>query len=242
VSDIQIEVHDGIAVATIDRPERLNAFRRRTYDDLHAIATRLDGETSWRALVVTGAGRAFCAGQDLGDVPRGELDPADLKQAVDQLQDITRKFALAGKPTVAAINGPAVGFGLEFTLALDLRIASPKAYFILPELVRGLFQTNGTFHYLAPLIGRGLAGDMILTGRRVDVDEALRAGLVSRIVPGEDLLAQAIAIAMQLSNLDRIALGYAREGLRTLGGGSLEDALQFESRACVDLLTSGSLS
>lgn len=242
MSDIQIEVHDGIAVATIDRPERLNAFRRKTYDDLHAIATRLDGETNWRGLVITGAGRAFCAGQDLADVPKGELDPADLKQAVDQLQDITRKIALAGKPTVAAINGPAVGFGLEFTLALDLRVASAQAYFMLPELARGLFQTNGTFHYLASLVGRGLAADMILTGRRIDADEALRAGLVSRILPADELLAQAIAIAVQLSNLDRTALNYAREGLRTLGAGSLEDALQFESHACVDLLTSGNPS
>jgi enoyl-CoA hydratase/carnithine racemase len=242
VSDIRIEVHDGIAVATIDRPERLNAFRHQTYDELHAIAGRLDGETGWRGLVVTGAGRAFCAGQDLADVPKGEHDPADVRRTVEQLQDITRRFALAGKPTVAAINGPAVGFGLEFTLALDLRLASAQAYFMLPELARGLFHTNGTYHYLSPLVGRGLAADMILTGRRFDADEALRAGLISRIVPADELLTQAIAIAMQLSHLDRTAFNYAREGLRTQGAGSLEDALQFESRACIDLITSGSPS
>lgn len=237
MSDVRLEVQDGIAVATIDRAERLNACRRATYEELRDIAARLDREPDWRALVLTGAGRAFCAGQDLGEVAEGRLDAAELARAIGLLQDITRNLAQASKPTVAAINGLAIGFGLECTLAFDLRIATDAAWFMLPELKHGLFHTNGTYHYLARLVGPGLATDMILTGRRVDAEQALRAGLVSRIVPAEKLLANAMEIADQLARLDPTALALAREGLRSMGAMSLAESLDFEARACETLLS-----
>lgn len=237
MTDIDLQVRDGIAIATINRPERLNAFRRATYEELLAIVSRLDSESQWHGLVITGSGRAFCAGQDLGDIPEGGIDAAEIARVIDGLQSVTRRLAGAGKPTVAAINGPAVGFGLEFPLALDVRLATPTAYFMLPELARGLFHTNGTYHYLAQLVGRGLAGDMILTGRRIDADEALRVGLVTRLVPPDELLTRAIEVAAKLAALDPVALGFAKQGLRTLAGRPLEDVLQFEADACVTLLT-----
>jgi|SoiMethySBSTD1v2_1073268.scaffolds.fasta_scaffold42608_2 enoyl-CoA hydratase/carnithine racemase len=239
MSDIQLEVHDGIAVVSINRPERLNAFRRSTYDELLAVASRLDRERSWHGLVLTGAGRAFCAGQDLAEIPDGNIQRIELEPLIGRLQDITRELARSAKPTVAAINGPAIGFGLECTLALDLRLANATAYFMLPELSRGLFHTNGTYHYLAQLVGRGLASDMILTGRRIDAEEALRAGLVTRLTPVDELLPRAIEAAVQLAALDTCALAFAKEGLRMAGGGTLEEGLQFETSACLTLLTRG---
>lgn len=237
MSDIQLEVRDGIAVATFNRPERLNAFRRQTYAELLDITTRLDREPSWNGLVVTGAGRGFCAGQDLGEVGEGGDDPDGLAVLIGRLQDITRALESAKKPTVAAINGPAIGFGLECTLALDLRLANTSAYFMLPELAAGLFHTNGTYHYLAQMVGRGLAADMILTGRRVDAEEGMRSGLITRLVSADELLPRAIEAAAQLAALDADAFRFAKRGLRMMGQRTLEDDLQFEAHACLSLLT-----
>lgn len=237
MSDIQLEVRDGIAVATFNRPERLNAFRRKTYAELLDITTRLDREPAWNGLVVTGAGRAFCAGQDLGEVGEGGDDPNGLAALIGKLQDITRALESAEKPTVAAINGPAIGFGLECTLALDLRFASTSAYFMLPELAAGLFHTNGTYHYLGQMVGRGLAADMILTGRRVDAEEGMRSGLITRLVSADELLPRAVEAAAQLAALDPAAFRFAKRGLRMMGHCTVEDGLQFEAQACLSLLT-----
>ena len=236
MNDVSVEVQGGVAVATIDRPDRLNACRRQTYEALRDLAMRFAGEPDWHAMVLTGAGRAFCAGQDLDEVAPGPPPPGQLDPLLQMLQDITRRMLDAGKPIVAAINGPAVGFGVEITLCCDLRIASELAWFMLPELKHGLFHTNGTYHLLPRIVGPGLAADMILTSRRVDVAEALRAGLVSRVVTAEHLLPAAIGAAGALAKLDPTALKLAREGLRSSAGMTLEASLEFEVRACRTLL------
>lgn len=239
MTDISLDVQDGVAVVTFDRPERLNAFRRSTYAELRTIAERLDGESAWRAAVFTGAGRAFCAGQDLQDA--AAVDAAitieAVRRVVDDIQGITRAISASSKPSLCAINGPAVGFGLEVTLACDLRFASADAYFMLPELGRGLFHTNGTYHYLQRLVGPGLASDMILTGRRVTAEEARQAGLVSRVLDREELLPAAVASARAIGGLAAQPLALARQGLRdTQLGTSLEAALEFEEASCLRLL------
>ncbi len=235
--DLNVEVQAGVAVATFDRPDRMNACRRQTYRELHELALQYAAEPEWRALVITGAGRAFCAGQDLDEVANGPPPADEIGPLLQLLQDITRRLLDAGKPLVAAINGPAVGFGVEITLCCDLRIASELAWFMLPELKHGLFHTNGTYHLLPRIAGPSLAADMILTARKVDVAEAMRAGLVSRVVTAEHLLPAAIGAAAALAKLDPEALRFAREGLRASAGMTLEDALAFEARACQALLT-----
>lgn len=236
MSDVLVEVRDGVAVATFDRPERMNACRRETYQALRDVVARLAVESSWRALVLTGAGRAFCAGQDLDEVADGPPPAAELEAALQLLQDITRRMIGAGKPLVAAVNGPAVGFGVEVTLACDLRVASENAWFMLPELKHGLFHTNGTYHYLPRIAGAGLAADMILTSRKVDASEAMRAGLVSRVVASGQLLPVAIEAAAALAALDPVAVELAREGLRRSGTLTVEESLAFETGACRRLI------
>jgi len=236
MSDVRVDVQDGVAVATIDRPQRMNACRRATYEALLEVSSRLANEPGWRALVLTGAGRAFCAGQDLDEVSSGPVAAAEIDRVIGLLQNITRRLMNAGKPVVAAINGPAVGFGVECTLACDLRIASEAAWFRLPELRHGLFHTNGTYYLLPRLAGAGLAADMILTGRRVEAAEALRVGLVSRVVQPDQLLPAAIEAASALAQLDADALRFAREGLRRSSAMDLEAALAFEADACRRLL------
>lgn len=235
--DIKVTEHDGVVVATLDRPARLNACRTETYAEFAELAGRLADDDSWRALVLTGAGRAFCAGQDLDDVPAESTSRSELERRIATIQDITRRIAAAGKPTIAAINGPAIGFGLECTLAFDLRIATEAAYFMLPELARGLFHTNGTYHFLVEMVGPGLATDMILTGRRLTATEALQCGLVSRLAPATDLMSTAVALARDLTGLDGRAVALARAGLRRRRAHDLEDTLAFEASACLSLLT-----
>ncbi len=238
MNDIDLEVLDGVAVARFARPDCLNAFRRGTYAELRGIAERFEREASWHALVLTGTGRAFCAGQDLDDIAGMDVSADAVARAIDDIQGITRALAASSKPTLAAINGLAVGFGLECTLAADLRITVPSAYFMLPELGRGLFHTNGTYHYLPALVGLGLATDMILTGRRIDATEALSVGLVSRVIPDADLASQALEMAGRLAALDPKALAWSRRCLRDQGPRTqLDAALQFETTACLDLLT-----
>lgn len=227
--DIQVELADGVAIARLNRPQRLNACRRATYEALHELFARFEREDAWGSLVLTGSGRAFCSGHDLDEVQGDERAAAE---TIALLQDITRRARACSRPLVAAVNGPAVGFGVEVMLAFDLRIAAPEAWFMLPELARGLFHTNGTYHLLPRLVGAGVAADMLLTGRRVAADEALRAGLVTRVVATDELLPTAIAAAAQLSQLPRPALAAAREGLRRVSAGTLEDALDFEAATC----------
>jgi enoyl-CoA hydratase/carnithine racemase len=239
MSDLKLELRDGVAVVTFDRPERLNAFRRTTYAELRELVERLDREEPWRALVLTGAGRAFCAGQDLHDVADTQplLNAQAVQDVVTDIQRITRAITTSIKPSVCAINGPAVGFGLEVTLGCDLRLAAPEAYFMLPELSRGLFHTNGTYHFLPPLAGPGLAADMILTGRRVSAEEAAASGLVSRVVPAAELLSTAVTVARQLGALAPRPLALARRALRSAElRADLEAALTFEASACLQLL------
>lgn len=233
--DIEVEVADGVAVARLNRPERLNACRRATYEALFELFARLEREDAWGGLVLTGSGRAFCSGHDLDDV---DGDERTVAETIALLQDITRRALACSKPLVAAVNGPAVGFGVEVMLAFDLRIAADEAWFMLPELARGLFHTNGTYHLLPRLVGSGVAADMILTGRRLAADEALRSGLVTRVVAAEELLPAAIAAAAELARLPRPALAAAREGLRHVAVGPLEVALAFEAATCRRLLAS----
>jgi len=129
----------------------------------------------------TGAGRAFCSGQDLDEAREAQsLSANELRARLELLQQITRRMRSIPKLLIAAINGPAVGFGVELTLACDARFASADAYFMFPELARGLYFTNATLELLPAFAGNAQACDLLLSGKRWSADEALAAGFVSR--------------------------------------------------------------
>jgi len=196
--DIEVEPRDGVAVVWFNRPEVLNAFRLATFTRLDQVLGELALAPATSALVLTGRGRAFCAGEDLDEMNDVAGSGFALRPALadlERVQTLTRRLVDYPKPVVAAINGPAVGLGAELPLAAKLRLASTGAYFLFPEARRGMLQTNATFHLLPAIVGQGRAAEWLLTGRRVPADEARTAGLVSEVLGPAELVDRAVKLA-----------------------------------------------
>lgn len=202
---------DGeVAIVTIDRQQALNALDSQVLFELGMAFDLASAETDVRALVLTGAGRAFVAGADIAAL----RDLADAFAGRDTSlagQDVADMLAALPFPTIAAINGFALGGGLELALAADLRVAAPGARLGLPEVGLGLIPGFGGTQRLPRLIGLGRALDLILTARHVTAEEALQLGLVNRVA--EDCLGEAIALARQAARNAPIALGLAKEAV-----------------------------
>jgi enoyl-CoA hydratase/carnithine racemase len=203
-SDVLYELgKDGVAVLTINRPEVMNALRPQTSVDLLAALAEVREDDDVRCLVITGAGRGFCAGDDFQAIFLDD-DRADRK--LDrQKRRITRGetsldeiFALE-KPTVAAVNGAAVGYGMDIALYCDLRIAATRAKFGWYFVRRGVMGTIGGTFILRQLVGLSKAYELTLTGDLIDAEEALRIGLVMKVVPDDALMDEAMAVAGKIA-------------------------------------------
>ncbi len=196
--DLTVERRGDVSIVWFERPERLNAFRLATFAMLHEALDLLADDAGVRAVVLTGRGRGFCAGEDLEEMD-GAADRGFTVRAaradLSRLQNLTRKILGFPKPVVAAINGPAVGLGAELPLVCHQRIAAPEAYFFFPEARRGMLETNGTFHFLPRIVGLGRAAEWLLTARKIPAPEALAAGLVNAVAPPGLVVEQAVAAA-----------------------------------------------
>lgn len=237
MTDIIVEQSDGTTLVRFNRPQRLNAFSRSMYTALERCLADFSADSQQRVLVFTGVGRAFSSGQDLdevGSLPRE--DEQTIRHNIEQLQRITRRMRATFKPMIAAINGPAVGFGAELTLGCDLRLASDNAYFMFPELERGLFFTNGTLALLPSLIGATQAARLLLTGQRLSAAEALRLGLVNEVLPAHELEGAARTLARQLIDRSASAVNLTIEGLRRTQDQAISSAMEFETSSFVRLL------
>ncbi len=193
---ISVEVVADIATITLDRPERLNAFTSQMGAELFGAIGELDAQESVRAIVVTGRGRAFCAGADLdasGDT-FGQNDWEESSQREHQVLPW-----LLSTPVIAAINGAAVGIGATMPLSWDIRIASDRARFAFPFTRRGVTPEAGSSWILPRLVGMSVAMDLMITGRTISADEALRLGIVSRVVPADELHAAVAHIARDIA-------------------------------------------
>ncbi|MGZ4203699.1 MAG: enoyl-CoA hydratase-related protein [Actinomycetota bacterium] len=228
---------DHVTVVTLDRPEVLNAMSVELCDDLLAALDAVARDNRCRVVVLTGAGRGFCSGLDLDDhgvlpnidgltVPR--LGPL----AMRHYSRLTPAMRRVPQPIIAAINGPAYGGGMCLALAADIRIAGASALFNATGLVNGLTSTELGASWLLPrLIGASHANDILLTGRVVDAPEALRLGLVSRIVSNERLLDEALETAESMSRFSIYGLQMTKRALwANLEVSSLDTAIEFEDR------------
>jgi enoyl-CoA hydratase len=223
---LRLEARDGVAFVTLDRPDALNALNGETLLELGMAFDLVEADAEVRALVVHGAGRGFCAGADLAGF--AELDDVFAgREASLAGQDVMNSLAALPIPTVAALHGFAVGGGLELALACDLRVAAPGTRLGLPETTRGLIPGYGGTQRLPRLIGEARALDMILTGRLVDAEEALRFGLVARLA--DDPVAAAEELARGMLRSAPVALGLAKEAVVRGLDGTLPQGLEVEA-------------
>jgi enoyl-CoA hydratase/carnithine racemase len=210
--DIRIERRGEVEILTIDRPEQRNALTFRTYAELeHAVRN-----TSARCLVITGAGTAFCSGDDVRQVMGGGDGKAGerLAAAAPRLTPAAEALLTSNVPVVAAVNGAAVGWGMELAMMCDLRVASERAKFGELFVLRGLCCDVAGLSRLASLVGREKAAELLYTGDVIDAKEAERIGLVSRVVPDAQLMDTAVALATKIASNPPLAVRRLKAGLR----------------------------
>src|SRR6516162_814383 len=223
---VQLSRIDELALMTFDRPEVLIALNFELLRDLGAAIDQVAGGDA-RALLVTGAGsRAFCAGADVKELMDRSL--AATRQGAALGQAIFAKLDVLPIPSIALVNGYAFGGGLELALACTFRIALPGARLGLPEIKRGLTPGYGGTQRLPRLIGEARALEMILTGRTVMAEEALRIGLVNRVVD-RDMLGAGVSFAREMACFSLPALGFARDAVRRGLPTSLREGLAIEA-------------
>lgn len=195
--NVQYEVRDGVALITIAREKVLNALDGRTLDELEDAIARLEGDSAAKGALIVGAGeKAFVAGADIQALAEAR-DPAHASATAEKGQRILRKIELCSKPVIACVNGFALGGGLELALACHFRYASKNAKLGLPEVKLGLIPGYGGTQRLPRAVGRGRALELILTGEPVDADEALRIGLVNKVLETREQLLEAAKKTLQ---------------------------------------------
>src|SRR5262245_33454434 len=200
MADLRVETADAIATVTLDRPDALNALTIPLKQALIAAFTSLAADRAVRAIVLTGAGRAFCAGQDLKERLEPDAPPLDVELR-ERYNPLVRSIRAAPQPVIAAVNGVAAGAGASLAFACDLRIAADTARFVLAFGQIGLIPDTGATWTLQRLVGPSKAAEIALLNEPVSAEDALRIGLVARVVPAADLLAQATALATRLAAL-----------------------------------------
>lgn len=230
-------IDESIRVLRLNRPERLNALSIDLAVELDQALAELGQDNLVRIVILTGAGRAFCSGLDLKDygiIPN--IDNLSVHRIATRsmsiYSQITRRLRSIPQPVIAAVNGPAFGGGMCVALGADLRIASESAEFNATGIVNGLTSAEMGAGWILPrLIGGANSNDLLLTGRRVDAAEALRMGLVSRVVPDEDLLSEAIEMAQAMAKFSHYGLEATKQSLWVEQEiSSLAAAIEFEDR------------
>src|SRR5215813_6443368 len=195
--NLLVETRDGVAVVTVNRPEKLNALDDRTMEELDTVFGALGTDPAVRGVILTGAGeKAFVAGADIGELAR--QSPVEGKERSIRGQKTLDRIENLGKPVVAAVGGFALGGGCELAMACHVRVASENAKLGTPEVKLGLMCGYAGTQRLPRLVGKGRALEMLLTGEMIDAAEALRIGLVNRVVPRERLLAEAEALLRKM--------------------------------------------
>jgi enoyl-CoA hydratase len=210
--NLLFEVSDKIARITFNRPNVLNALNRKTMDELGDCLKKVRADDDIRVLILTGAGeKAFIAGADINEL--SQQTPVNGREFTLYGQEIIHRLETLGKPSIAAINGFALGGGCELALACTLRIASRNAKLGQPEVKLGLIPGYGGSQRLPRLCGKGVAQELILTGEMISAEEALRVGLVNRVVESGGLLATAESIAQKIIANAPLAVKYAMEAV-----------------------------
>jgi 2-(1,2-epoxy-1,2-dihydrophenyl)acetyl-CoA isomerase len=230
VSELLIDDADGVRTLTLNRPESFNSFTAALKEKLLAAVLEAAADDAVRAVVLTGAGRAFCAGQDLkehiGLLRAG--DPAPLNTVEQHYNPLVTAIVEMPKPVIAAVNGTAAGAGASLAYASDLRVAAESAKFLMAFANVGLTADSGASWTLPRLIGHGRAMEMMLLAQPVGAEEALRIGMVNQVVPDGEALSTAQALARKLAAGPTTAYAKIKEAMAF--SGALAAALEVEAR------------
>jgi 2-(1,2-epoxy-1,2-dihydrophenyl)acetyl-CoA isomerase len=224
-------VTDRVATLTLNRPDRLNALSTPMLDALLEALPRLAADPHIAVVVLTGAGRGFCAGGDVKSMAEGTslLAVDDAVQRLRGRMEVSRLLHEIQKPTIAMVNGPAAGAGLAMALACDLRIAAQSARFITAFVNVGFSGDFGGSYFLSKLVGTAKARELYYTGDPLDAAQALALGMVNRVVPDAELADATAALATRLARGPRIALGLMKQNFNFAETGTLSELLDLEA-------------
>ena len=225
---VLFEKKQNIAVITLNRPQRLNAITQELLAGLIAQLETARKDEKVVVVILTGAGRAFCAGEDLKETSAGKTFEQWVAET-DGLQEVQRVILELGKPLIAAIPGYALGGGCEFAMSCDIRIAAEEAKFGFPETEVGLTITTAGTKLLSQIVGLGKAKELVFTGEFVDAHEALQIGLVNKVVAAEDLLEKALSLAHKIGQKSPLALRLSRIAIDQGLHSSFEQTLELEA-------------
>jgi 2-(1,2-epoxy-1,2-dihydrophenyl)acetyl-CoA isomerase len=228
MGDLRVEVADSVATLTLDRPDALNSLTVPLKEELLATFRRLGRDRDVRALILTGAGRAFCAGQDL----RERLEPGATPLATEvreRYNPLILAMRLLEQPIIGAINGVAAGAGASLAFACDIRIAAENASFLLAFGRIGLIPDSGATWFLPRLVGPAKAAEIALTGDALSAADAERFGLVARVVPSESLPDEARTLAVRLASGAPREIALTKRALNRSWDATLEESLDYEA-------------
>ena len=229
-------IEDGVATLTLNRPDRLNALTVEITSGLLEALPRLAGDPAVGVVVLTGAGRGFCAGGDVKRMAEGTAEPS-VEVAVAHLRsrmEVSRLLHEIPKVTIAMVNGAAAGAGLSMALACDLRFAAQSARFVTAFARVGFSGDFGGSYFLSKMIGTGRARELYYLGEGLDAAQALALGVANRVVPDGELAATTIEFARKLARGPRIALGRMKQNFNAAESGTLADLLDREARGQIE--------
>ncbi len=229
--ELLFEVEDGVGIATLNQPQKLNAFSAGINAGLWQAMDAVRADDSIRTLVITGVGRGFCSGADVQGLSASATGQSQRQEAPSEQRgfaDVSAGIRRLGKPVIAAVNGVAAGGGLSLALACDIRIASENARFIAVWIRRALVPDIGASYMLPRIVGLSKACELCFTGDTVDAKEAERIGLVSKVVPHEQLMSTTMELAKRLAKGPPIAMRIAKRSIYEAQHMNLEAAVELE--------------
>ncbi|MBR9913879.1 MAG: 2-(1,2-epoxy-1,2-dihydrophenyl)acetyl-CoA isomerase [Algicola sp.] len=229
-NSILLKIENSVAHVTLNRPEVFNSFNREMALKLQAILDNCDTNDEVRAIVLSGSGKAFCAGQDLKEVTTPDLNPGFKKILEEHYNPIITKIRAIKKPVIAAVNGVAAGAGANIALACDIVVAHEKVSFIQAFSLIGLIPDSAGTYFLPRLIGFQKASALAMLGDKVSAEEAENMGMIYKVLPLESFEQDVQKLALKLANMPTKALGMIKELFNASMTHSLEQQLQMESK------------
>lgn len=231
--EVILEKEEGIAIITLNRPRRLNALTYKMFGEIPEILKEIRGDEGTKAVIITGAGEAFCSGADVADLGRILATTITETAQISAFSQIMSYFVSSiinlEKPTIAAINGIAAGGGFSLALLCDIRIASERARFSMAFVRRGLIPDLGATYLLPKIVGIGKAMELMLTGDIMSAQEAERIGLVNKVVPHDELMPASKELAKRLAKGPPIAMGLIKKAIYKGLESSLLQQLELEA-------------